>query len=67
MLPENGMADVGEVAAHFKTTPQAIHQQRHRGQKPGAFGILIGKRVLFDPAVIRAWIEERQREAVGVE
>ena len=65
MLPTNRMADVQDVAEYFRSTVVAIHQQRHRGQNPGALGIKVGKRILFDPAAIRAWVaEQNQRENV---
>lgn len=56
------MADVAEIADYFRSTADAIHQQRHRGQKPGALGIKVGKRILFDPAAIRAWVAEQNQE-----
>ena len=62
MLPTNRMADVVEVAEYFRSTADAIHQQRHRGQNPGALGIKVGKRILFDPAAIRAWVAEQNQQ-----
>jgi hypothetical protein len=59
------MADVKDVAEYFRSTVVAIHQQRHRGQYPGALGIKVGKRILFDPDAVRAWVvEQNRREAV---
>ena len=57
MLPTNRMADVTEVADYFRSTVQAIHQQRHRGQNPGALGIKVGKHILFDPALLAEWVK----------
>ena len=62
MLPTDRLADISEIAAYFRSTADAIHQQRHRGQNPGALGIKVGKRILYDPAVISAWVAEQNQE-----
>jgi hypothetical protein len=34
----------------------ALHTQRHRGQLPGAFGVFVGRRLLFRRADLDEWI-----------
>jgi len=48
---------IEDLAAMLQTTPQAIHTQRHRGVGPK--GVRVGKRVLYRPADVAAWLEER--------
>jgi predicted DNA-binding transcriptional regulator AlpA len=55
-LPE--LADVGEVAEWLRTTPKAIYALVERAQLPGA--IRIGRRLLFDRAVLVRWLSERR-------
>ncbi len=42
------LATVEEIAQILRTSPSAIYTSRHRGQLPGALGLLAGRRILFD-------------------
>ncbi len=63
MLPTETLWDIDQMAAYFRKSPMAIHQQRHRGQNPGALGIKVGNRILFDPATVRAWVQDEIQKA----
>jgi predicted DNA-binding transcriptional regulator AlpA len=62
---------VEELAGMVRTTPNAVHQWRHRGFGPR--GTRIGKRILYRRSDVEQWIAEqtvaelnsRRREAVG--
>jgi len=54
-----------EVADRFRTTPEALHMQRRRGQQPGTLGLKIGKRILFDPRDIDAYLDSQRRAATS--
>lgn len=49
---------VEDVASITRTSPQAVRYWRHRGTGPKSFKV--GKRVLYDPADVAAWIESRK-------
>lgn len=53
---------VKEVADYLRVTPSALYVQRHRGEEPGALGIRVGKRILYRPADIDRFLNERQAE-----
>ena len=36
-----------EAADYLRLTPSALYAQRHRGEKPGALGIRVGRKVLY--------------------
>ena len=38
---------VEQLAELLRTTPSAIHSQRHRGQAPGRLGVKLGRRVFW--------------------
>ncbi|ONI48674.1 DNA-binding protein [Streptomyces sp. IB2014 011-12] len=42
-----------ELAAELRMTPNAVRIMRHRGQAPA--GMKVGKGVLYDRAVVKAW------------
>ncbi|HVR76881.1 MAG TPA: helix-turn-helix domain-containing protein, partial [Acidimicrobiia bacterium] len=52
-----------EAADYLRLTPSALYTQRHRGEKPGALGIRVGRKVLFRPSDIERFLEERLAEA----
>lgn len=49
---------VEQVAERYQSTPAAIHTQRYRGEKPGALGVKVGKRVLWRESDLDAWFDE---------
>jgi len=57
---------VEEVAERFRTSPAAIHTQRHRGVNPGALGIKILKRILWRESDLEEWIHEQAAEQHNV-
>lgn len=68
MTPRSGFLEqtdrlltLPEVAQYLRVSNHAIHMQRSRGQEPGTLGIRVGRQVLFDPKVIRSWLERTQR------
>ncbi|HZD23538.1 MAG TPA: helix-turn-helix domain-containing protein [Acidimicrobiia bacterium] len=51
---------VKEVADYLRVTPSALYVQRYRGEEPGALGIRVGKRILYRPADLDRFLNERQ-------
>ena len=56
------MLTAQDVAEAFGYTAGALYVQRVRGQEPGSLGFKAGKRVLFDPADIEAYIAEQKAQ-----
>jgi hypothetical protein len=52
-----------EAADYLRLTPSALYAQRHRGEKPGALGIRVGRKVLYRPSDIERFLDERLAEA----
>lgn len=48
-----------ETAEYLRLTPGALYMQRYRGEKPGALGIRVGKRILYRPSDIDRFLDER--------
>jgi hypothetical protein len=44
---------IEDTAAYLRTTPGTLYQWRHRRKGPPA--AKPGKRLLYDPAAVRAW------------
>ena len=51
-----------EAADFLRLTPGALYSQRYRGEKPGALGIRVGKKLLFRPSDIDRFLDERLSE-----
>lgn len=49
---------IEEAAAYLRTTPGTLYQWRHRRKGPPARRP--GKRLLFDPAEVRAWLRTQK-------
>jgi len=54
---------VRELAERLRTTPAALHMQRQRGQLPGAFGVKVGRRILWSAFAVDAWFAAQQAAA----
>lgn len=52
-----------EAADYLRLTPSALYTQRYRGEKPGALGIRVGRKILYRPSDIERFLEERLAEA----
>jgi hypothetical protein len=52
-----------ETAEYLRLTPGALYTQRYRGERPGALGIRVGRKVLYRPSDINRFLEERLNEA----
>lgn len=63
-MPEP-LLTVKEAADYLRLTPGALYTQRYRGEKPGSLGIRVGRKVLYRPADIDRFLDERLQEAVG--
>lgn len=48
-----------ETAEYLRLTPGALYTQRYRGEKPGALGIRVGRKLVFRPSDIDQFLEER--------
>ena len=63
----NGMAEplltLREAAEYLRLTPSALYTQRHRGEKPGALGIRVGRKILYRPSDISQYLDELLAEA----
>lgn len=58
MTPPPELLTADEVAAYFRTTPAALHSQRHRGQAPGVLGVRVGRRILWSAADLDDWFTQ---------
>ena len=47
-----------ETADYLRLTPAALYTQRHRGDKPGALGIRVGRKILYRPSDINRYLDE---------
>lgn len=47
-----------EAAEYLRLTPAALYTQRHRGNKPGALGIRVGRKILYRPSDINRYLDE---------
>jgi hypothetical protein len=59
MEHDNRPVTVEELADYLRLTPSAIYTQRHRGEKPGALGIRVGKKILYQPSDINDFLNQR--------
>lgn len=48
---------VEQLAELLHVKPSAIHSQRHRGERPGVFGVKLGRRVFYRRRDIDALFE----------
>lgn len=48
-----------ETADYLRLTPAALYTQRHRGDKPGALGIRVGRKILYRPSDINRYLDEQ--------
>jgi hypothetical protein len=55
---------VKETADYLRLTPGALYMQRYRGEKPGALGIRVGRKILYRPSDIDRFLNERLDENV---
>lgn len=55
---------VQETAEYLRLTPGALYMQRHRGEKPGALGIRVGRKVLFRSSDIDRFLQELSQSAL---
>lgn len=51
-----------EAADYLRLTPSAMYTQRHRGEKPGALGIRVGRKILYRPSDINRFLDEQLAE-----
>jgi hypothetical protein len=51
-----------EAADYLRLTPAALYTQRHRGDKPGALGIRVGRKILYRPSDINRYLDEQLAE-----
>jgi excisionase family DNA binding protein len=58
-LPD--LLTVPEVAAFLRTSPESIYAMVERGQLAGV--VRLGRRILFNADVLRAWISEKTTTA----
>ena len=52
-----------EAADYLRLTPAALYTQRHRGDKPGALGIRVGRKILYRPSDINEYLDELLAES----
>ncbi len=60
-MPER-LLTVQETAEYLRLTPGALYTQRYRGEKPGALGIRVGRKILYRPSDIDRFLDERLGE-----
>lgn len=63
-MPER-LLTVNEIAEYLRLTPGALYTQRYRGEKPGALGIRVGKKILYRPSDIDRFLDEKVGEIDG--
>jgi hypothetical protein len=60
LLTVEGLAEL------LRTTPSAIHSQRHRGQAPGRLGVRLGRRYFYRRQDIDAYFaSELAKQTAG--
>jgi hypothetical protein len=47
-----------EAADYLRLTPAALYTQRHRGDKPGALGVRVGRKILYRQSDINQYLDE---------
>ena len=60
-MPER-LLTLKETADYLRLTPGALYSQRYRGEKPGALGIRVGRKILYRPRDIDRFLDERLAE-----
>ena len=60
-IPEP-LLTLNEVADYLRLTPAALYTQRHRGEKPGALGIRVGRKILYRSSDITRFLDEQLAE-----
>ncbi|MCH8990865.1 MAG: helix-turn-helix domain-containing protein [Acidobacteria bacterium] len=60
-MPER-LLTLKETADYLRLTPGALYSQRYRGEKPGALGIRVGRKILYRPTDIDRFLDERLAE-----
>jgi hypothetical protein len=60
-MPEP-LLTIQEAADYLRLTPGALYSQRYRDEEPGALGIRVGKKILYRPADIDRFLDERLAE-----
>ena len=65
-LPVDRLANVEDVAQWARTTVPALYAQRQRGEAPGALAVKIGRRLLWRPEDLEAWLERQAAGSRGV-
>jgi hypothetical protein len=60
-MPE-ALLTLQETADYLRLTPSALYSQRYKGDKPGVLGIRVGRKVLYRPADIDRFLDERLAE-----
>lgn len=61
--PPGQLLTLTEAADYLRLTPSAMYTQRHRGNKPGALGIRVGRKILYRPSDIERFLDEQLSEA----
>jgi hypothetical protein len=63
-MPER-LLTITETAEYLRLTPGALYTQRYRGEKPGALGIRVGRKILFRPSDIDRFLDELRESALA--
>ena len=50
---------LSEAADYLRLSASALYTQRYRGEKPGALGIKVGRKLLFRPSDIERFLDEQ--------
>ena len=63
-MNDRDLLTVEELARLLRVSPSAIHSQRYRGEKPGALGFALGRRIFYRRSDLDDFIEQQiAREA----
>ena len=57
-MNDRDLLTVEELARLLRVSPSAIHSQRHRGEKPGALGFALGRRIFYRRSDLDNFIDE---------
>jgi len=52
-----------EVATRLRTTKSALYSQYHKGQAPGALGVKVGRRILWNTEALDDWFNRHAAAA----
>ena len=60
MAQPEPLLDIDATADYFKTTDQALYQQRFHKKDPGNLAIKVGRHLRWRRSTLDAWVEQQE-------